>query len=143
MSLGTPESNYMWKNLLRLSQKLEIEFNFSHERFPVKSLRSMRGFYFAKSFGKDQLYLHRLSRACWGENLDIADLSTLNRIVESLGLDYNKFLEFTEKNETKQKLREDTQRSFERGVFLAPTFFLGIGMYWGSPEILWYLETTF
>lgn len=35
----------------------------------------------------------------------------------------------------------DTQKAFERGVFGAPTFFVDGDMYWGTPEILWYLES--
>ena len=51
--LGTLEFDYMERNLQRLSRKLGVGFHFSHERFPVNSLKSMRGFYFAKSLGRD------------------------------------------------------------------------------------------
>ena len=139
--LGTLEFNYMERNLQRLSRKLGVGFHFSHERFPVNSLKSMRGFYFAKSLGRELEYLHRLFQACWADNLDIADGPTLKGIVESLGFDHSLYVEFTEKDETKQKLRADTQRALERGVFGAPTFFLDGEMYWGSPEVLWYLDT--
>ena len=86
--LGTLEFNYMERNLQRLSRKLGIGFHFSHERFPVNSLKSIRGYYSAKSLGKDHDYLHRLFRACWADNLDIADEATLKVIVELLELDY-------------------------------------------------------
>jgi len=94
----------------------------------------MRGYYFAKSLDKEHEYLHKLFRACWADNLDIADPATLKVIIESLGLDHKMFLEFIEKDETKQRLRADTQNAFERSVFGAPTFFLEGEMYWGSPE---------
>jgi 2-hydroxychromene-2-carboxylate isomerase len=138
---GSLEYNYMVKNLERLSKTLGVHFKFSHERFPVNSLRSLRGSYFAKEAGKEAEYISRIFDACWSDDKDITQDSVLKPIVEdSLGLDFGKFLSFIEKDETKQKLRSDTQRALERGVFGAPTFFVDGDMYWGTPEILWYLE---
>lgn len=138
---GSLEYNYMAKNLERLSKSLGVNFKFSHDRFPVNSLRSMRGTYFAKHAGKESEYIQEIFDACWSQDKDITQDSVLKLIVEdSLGLDFGQFLSFIEKDETKQKLRSDTQNALERGVFGAPTFFIDGDMYWGTPEILWYLE---
>ncbi|MDH2901769.1 MAG: 2-hydroxychromene-2-carboxylate isomerase [archaeon] len=138
---GSLEYNYMAKNLERLSKTLDVNFKFSHDRFPVNSLRSMRGSYFAKESGKESEYIQEIFEACWSQDKDITQDSTLKPIIEdSLGLDFSRFLSFIEKDETKQKLRSDTQNALERGVFGAPTFFIDGDMYWGTPEILWYLE---
>ncbi len=58
----------------------------------------------------------------------------------SLNLDSDQLNLFIEKEETKQRLRADTQNSFERGVFGSPTVFVDGEMYWGTPEAFWYLD---
>jgi 2-hydroxychromene-2-carboxylate isomerase len=138
---GSLEYNYMAKNLERLSKTLGVNFKFSHNRFPINSLKSLRGSYFAKQAGKESEYMQKIFDACWSEDKDITQDSILKQIGEdSLGLDFSRFLSFIEKDETKQKLRSDTQNALERGVFGAPTFFIDGDMYWGTPEILWYLD---
>jgi 2-hydroxychromene-2-carboxylate isomerase len=134
---GSLEYNYMAKNLERLSKKLSADFRFSHERFPINSLRSVRGSYFAKEAGKEEEYIQEVFNACWSQDKDITKDSILKPIVEnSLGLDFSRFISFIEKDETKQRLRSDTQNALEKGVFRAPTFFVDEDMYWGTPEIL-------
>lgn len=139
---GSLEYNYMARNLERLSHELGVEFKFSHDRFPINSLKAMRGSYFAKQEGKEKEYIEKVFQACWGRDQDITQNFVLEGIVkDSLGLDFSHFLEFIEKGETKQKLRSDTQIALERGVFGAPTYFVDGEMYWGTPEILWHLES--
>jgi 2-hydroxychromene-2-carboxylate isomerase len=139
---GSLEYNYMMKNLERLSRELGVEFKFPHDRFPVNSLKAMRGSYFAKQEGKEADYIEKMFQACWAKDQDITQTPVLEGVVkDALGLDFGRFLESIEKNDTKQKLRSDTQIALERGVFGAPTYFVDGEMFWGTPEVLWYLES--
>jgi 2-hydroxychromene-2-carboxylate isomerase len=139
---GTLEYNYMAKNLERLSRSLGIEFRFAHERFPVDALRALRGSYFARDQLIEEDYIRTIFRACWGEDRDISDIKILRKIVSGdLGLDFDIFTEHIGKEDTKALLRSDTQTAYDRGVFGAPTFFINGEKYWGTPEVLWYLDT--
>jgi len=137
---GSNEYNYMVKNLERLSQVLGIEIHFPHSLFPVNSVRALRGSYFAEAEGKVHDYVSRVFLEYWAKGTDISDPANLGRIVESLGLDRGRFFEFIEREDTKLRLRNDTTRAFERGVFGAPTYFVDGVMYWGTPEVLWFLN---
>ena len=137
---GSLEYDYMAKSLQRLSKALGIAFNFQHSSFPVNSLRPLRGTYFASSEGKLVEYISAVFGSYWASGVDISDQSNLGKIAESLGLDRDKFLISTESEAAKLRLKEDTQRALQRGVFGAPTYFVNGEMYWGSPEVLWYLE---
>jgi 2-hydroxychromene-2-carboxylate isomerase len=137
---GSLEYNYMVKNLQRISKVLDVEFNFPHSLFPVNSLRALRGSYFAESHEKAQEYVTRVFGEHWGRGLDISDPLTLGRIVKSFGFNGNEFSEYIGREETKLRLRRDTQEAYERGVFGTPTFFVDGEMFWGTPEILWFLE---
>jgi 2-hydroxychromene-2-carboxylate isomerase len=132
------EYNYMAKNLERFSKIINIPFKFSHERFPINSLKALRGYYYARDQGKDESYIRKVFESCWGLDEDITQVSVLRKIVESLGFDPEEYFSFIEKEETKQLLKNGTQKAFDRGVFGAPTVFLGGEMFWGTPgEVLW------
>jgi 2-hydroxychromene-2-carboxylate isomerase len=137
---GSLEYDYMAKSLQRLSKALGIAFNFQHSSFPVNSLRPLRGTYFASSEGKLVEYISAVFGSYWASGVDISDQNALGKIAESIGLDKDRFLPSIEDEAAKLRLMEDTQRALHRGVFGAPTYFVDGEMYWGSPEVLWYLE---
>ncbi|HYB04640.1 MAG TPA: DsbA family protein, partial [Nitrososphaerales archaeon] len=91
---GSHEFNYMENNLRRLSKKLDVDFRFSRSRFPVNSLKAMRGYYLAQTSEKGAQYLHSIFRACWGNDLDISDLLILQKEIRAMGLDAQEFAEF-------------------------------------------------
>jgi 2-hydroxychromene-2-carboxylate isomerase len=140
LTKGSLEYDYMAKSLQRLAKALGIAFNFQHSSFPVNSLRPLRGTYFASSVGKLVEYISTVFGSYWGSGVDISDENALGKIAESLGLDRDRFLHSIEAETAKLRLKADTQRALQRGVFGAPTYFVDGEMYWGSPEVLWYLE---
>ena len=140
LTVDSLEYDYMAKSLQRLSKALGIAFNFQHSSFPVNSLRPLRGTYFASSGGKLVEYISAVFGSYWASGVDISDQNALGKIAESLGLDRDRFLHSIEDEAVKLRLKEDTQRALQRGVFGAPTYFVDGEMYWGSPEVLWYLE---
>ena len=137
---GTNEYNFMVANLERISRTLGIEFNFPHSSFPPNSVRALRGAYFAESRGRVDDYVSRVFREYWVKGTDISDHQNLGAIAASLGMDKGEFLEFIEREETKLRLRKETERAYERGVFGSPTYFIDGKMYWGTPEVLWLLD---
>ena len=137
---GTNEYNYMVANLERISRTLGIGFNFPHSSFPPNSVRALRGAYFAESKGKVDGYVSRVFREYWVNGTDISDYQSLGTVAASVGLDSDEFLEFIEREETKVRLRRETERAYERGVFGSPTYFVDGRMYWGTPEVLWLLD---
>ena len=137
---GTNEYNYMVANLERISRTLGIEFKFPHSSFPPNSVRALRGAYFAEAVERVDDYVSRVFREYWVNGTDISDHQSLGAIAASLGMERDEFLEFIEREETKLRLRRETQRAYERGVFGSPTYFIDGKMYWGTPEVLWLLD---
>ena len=137
---GTNEYNYMVANLEWISRTLGIEFNFPHSSFPPNSVRALRGAYFAESRGRVDDYVSRVFREYWVNGTDISDAQSLGTMAASLGLSRDGFLEFIEREETKLRLRKETERAYGRGVFGAPTYFVDGRMRWGTPEVLWLLD---
>ena len=61
----------------------------------------------------------------------------LIKIVENLDINPNKFLNFLQQQDTKDRLKDNTQELVDRGGFGSPTFFLNENkMYFGQDRIL-------
>jgi len=136
---GSHEYDYMVKNLERLSRIIGIEFSFPHATFPINSVKALRGSYFAESKGRIHDYISSVFTEYWVKGTDISEPNNLGRIAESLGLNRTEFLGFIEREDIKLRLRSETSQAYERGVFGAPTYFVNGEMYWGTPEVLWFL----
>jgi len=73
--------------------------------------------------------------ASFGHGRDCSDPAVLTDVAKGLDVDAEEVLQGTSKDEVKQKLKTVTDEAMERGVFGAPTFFLGDEMYWGADRI--------
>ena len=70
------------------------------------------------------------------DGLDISLEENLIKIVENLDVNPNKFLNFIQQQDTKDRLKDNTQELINRGGFGSPTFFLNENkMYFGQDRI--------
>ncbi|MFZ6180601.1 2-hydroxychromene-2-carboxylate isomerase [Nannocystis pusilla] len=76
--------------------------------------------------------IHRIYRAYWDENADIADREVLARALADVGLDAAAILARAESPEIKDELRRRTDEAVARGVFGVPTYFVGDELFWGQ-----------
>ncbi|MDC0717147.1 2-hydroxychromene-2-carboxylate isomerase [Nannocystis bainbridge] len=76
--------------------------------------------------------IHRIYRAYWDENADIADREVLARAIAEVGLDAAAILARAESPEIKDALRRRTDEAIARGVFGVPTYFVGDQLFWGQ-----------
>ena len=56
-------------------------------------------------------------------------------LLERAGIDVGAFLRAIDEQSTKDELRRATELAVERGVFGAPTFFVGDEMFWGNDRL--------
>jgi 2-hydroxychromene-2-carboxylate isomerase len=52
--------------------------------------------------------------------------------LDNVGVPATMLMADIERQEVKDRLRQNTDRAVERGVFGAPTFFVGSEMFWGN-----------
>jgi len=104
--------------------------------FPVNSVKAMRGAFYFIDKGGIESYLESVFRAYWTDGDDISDLETLLKIVDSNQADRDKFKEFIDTQEVKERLIKNTQELMDRGGFGSPTFFIDkTDMYFGNDRI--------
>jgi len=66
---------------------------------------------------------------------DLNDPEVVEQVLREAHFDPADLLHLANEQETKDRLKEVTTQAVERGVFGAPTFFVGEQMFWGQDRI--------
>lgn len=100
--------------------------------FPVNTIRALRGAVAALEEGTFLAYHHAVMEAYWANDQDIGDAEVLKKVIDAAGVDGAKLLARCETEVVKAALKANTDEAVARGVFGAPTFFVGDQMFWGN-----------
>ena len=105
--------------------------------FPVNTLGLMRGAVAMQMRGDDQLvrYLDLIFPAMWVEQRNLGDLAELAAALRAGGFDPEEVFAMASAPEAKDRLKANTEEAVARGVFGAPTFFVGDEMFWGQDRL--------
>jgi uncharacterized protein (TIGR00369 family) len=128
------EGDHARVDLARWADRLGVPLAFPPE-FPVHSLAAARGFHMARRAGQAGAYCRAVLHACWGEGRDVADTAVLRGIAAGLGMDAGSFEASLHDPEVKAWLRAEVDEAIRRGVFGAPTFFVGGEMFHGNDRL--------
>ncbi len=103
--------------------------------FPVNTLKIMRGACAAQQLGCFERYVEAVYAAMWEQGLDMADDAVIQRVLDAAGLDTAAVLATAQDAVVKTRLLDNTQRSFERGAFGSPSFFVGEELFFGKDRL--------
>ena|SRR5271170_290571 len=119
----------------RFIQKHRLtKFRFNRH-FPVNSLLVMRGLIAAEMAGVATPYIEAVLAATWEDDLKMDDPAIVVDALGKAGLDGVTLVQRTQEPDVKEKLIANTQAAVERGVFGAPTFFVGQEMFFGKDRL--------
>ena len=136
--LAPEKKPYLIKDLERISNYYKIPFKMPSE-FPISSLLAMRVLSSLK-VNNIHFYAQKIFEAYWKDNKNIADKEELTALIHSNSV------EKANMQEIKDKLFNNTEAAVKRGIFGAPTFFIGNEMFFGHDRIYLlddYLKTKF
>ena len=74
-------------------------------------------------------------QAIWGDARNLNEPAEVGAVLAAAGFDPQALLALTNEAQTKQALKDATEEAVRRGVFGAPTFFVGEQMFWGQDRI--------
>ncbi len=80
-------------------------------------------------------FMDVIFKAIWVDALNLNDPEVLTSVLTKAQFDPAELLALANEQATKDKLKDVTIQAVERGVFGAPTFFIGTQMYWGQDRI--------
>lgn len=103
--------------------------------FPVNTLQIMRGAVFARREGFLARYAEEMFRHMWSEPRKLDDPEVLRGVLDACGLDAAAIFAGSEEPEVKALLRSETERAVARGVFGAPSFFVGDELFFGKDRL--------
>lgn len=105
--------------------------------FPINTLQLMRGAVGMqlRSDAEFHRYLAAIFSAMFEHPRNLGDLQELAAVLEAAGISPALMLELVQDDRVKQALRKTTEEAVARGVFGAPTFFVGDAMFWGQDRL--------
>jgi 2-hydroxychromene-2-carboxylate isomerase len=131
------KSAYFGRDLQRRAEAAGLPPFVTPSPFPFNGITAMRAFWHLHGGdpGKAVEWARAVFHASFAEGRDCSSPETLADIAMNLGLDAKQLLEATADDAVKAKLKEITGEAMDRGVFGAPTFFVGDEMFWGGDRL--------
>jgi 2-hydroxychromene-2-carboxylate isomerase len=110
--------------------------SFTHNpHFPINTMTLMRGAAWAEIEGRLLPYSRAIFHAMWVEPRNLGDLEVLAPVLAEASIDPAAFQAAVDRADVKQRLRDTTDEAVRRGVFGAPTFFVGDQMFFGQDRL--------
>ena len=123
------------RDLRRWAQKYALPFRVP-DRFPIKTSRPLRGALAARELGVETAYVNAIFRRYWEQNdASITDVDGMQAVAREIGLDPDEFVAVCDGPAIRQALIDATRAALDRGVFGAPSFYIGDELFWGKDRM--------
>jgi 2-hydroxychromene-2-carboxylate isomerase len=132
--LNPVKAKYMIKDLKACADFYKIDYQFNRY-FPLKTVNIMRGAIVAEKEGYLSTYIDKFYKAAWVDSLNLNDPKIVEKVLKNIDLNINSFLEKISDQKIKDELKTRTENAFNKGVFGAPTFFVGSKMFFGQDRL--------
>jgi len=130
------KSRWMQEDLARWARRYGVEFR-HNPHFPINTLLLMRGALGLQMHQPERMvpYVDAVFRAIWVDGRNMNEPAEVAAAVEQAGFDPQQVLALTQQAQVKEGLKAVTQEAVARGVFGAPTFFVGDQQFWGQDRL--------
>ena len=120
------KGRWMGGDLPRFARRYGVPFKFN-PHFPINTLTLMRGAVGLQMRQPERFmpYVNAVFRAMWVEPANLGDPAVLAKTLGAAGFDAESFMALVGDAEVKAKLIANTEAAVARGVFGAPTCFVG------------------
>ncbi len=143
MAMTARKARYLWRDHARYAEITGLPFK-RPRRFPIKTAAALRTVIAAgRDAGTDGESRERakgaisqaIMRAYWERDEDISDPAVIAEIAVGAGFDGDALAAASDSASIRDELTATTDRAIARGVFGAPTFFVGDEMFWGKDRL--------
>jgi 2-hydroxychromene-2-carboxylate isomerase len=130
------KGQYMQDDLQRFAARYGVPFR-HNPHFPINTLMLMRGALGLQMREPARMvpYVDAVYRAIWVDAKNMNDPATVAGVLQQAGFAPEQLLALTADPAVKDQLKVATQEAVSRGVFGAPTFFVGKQMFWGQDRL--------
>jgi 2-hydroxychromene-2-carboxylate isomerase len=142
MAMTARKARYLWCDHARYAELTGLPFK-RPRRFPIKTAAALRIVVAAGNATDSDESRERahaaisqaIMRAYWERDADIGNPAVIAAIATSAGFDGDALIAASDSNSVREELTAITDRAIARGVFGAPTFFVGDEMFWGKDRL--------
>lgn len=129
------KGKWVHQDLQRWAARYGAAFK-NNPHFPINTLVLMRGAAGMQLRGSEfDKYVEAIFRAMWEEPRNLGEPRELAEVLRQAGFDAEGFLALVNDAAVKEQLKNNTEEAVARGVFGAPTFFVGEEMFWGQDRL--------
>jgi 2-hydroxychromene-2-carboxylate isomerase len=130
------KGRWMGGDLARFARRYGVPFTFN-PHFPINTLTLMRGAVGLQMRQPESFmpYVEAVFRAMWVEPVNLGDASVLAATLGAAGFDPAQFQPLVADADVKARLIANTESAVARGVFGAPTCFVGSQMFFGQDRL--------
>ena len=125
---------YVWQDMARQCRKYGLRW-VQPTTFPRLSVLASRVALIGAEKPWMAAYCRRVMELNFALDEDINSPTQLSPILADLGLSADEILAQAQAEPTKALLRTQTEQARARGIFGAPTFFVGTEMFWGNDRL--------
>jgi 2-hydroxychromene-2-carboxylate isomerase len=133
-NLYPSKGRYMWRDLERLCADFRLPFR-RPDPFPQNSLLAARVALVGldQTWGED--FCEAVFRAQFGEGRRIDRADDLTAVLQGMKVDAPRTLELAQSDDSKARLRLQTEEAQRLGLFGAPSFITGGELFWGNDRL--------
>ena len=131
------KGKYMRRDMARCAARYDIPFTYN-SNFPFNSLMIQRACVSLLDSGQSdevRKFLDACFHAAWVDDKNMGDAATVGSVLEAAGFKADDIAARAADPAAKEKLKANSDDAVARGVFGAPTFFVGDEMYFGQDRL--------
>ncbi len=128
------KGRYSGQDMQRFARRYGVTLTMN-PHFPVNTLMAMRLATAALDSEQRDTVLAALFEGLWLNQKNLADIEVLGGTLADAGLDPQHWAAQAQDQSVKDRLKATTEEAVARGVFGAPTFFVGEEMFFGQDRL--------
>ena len=130
------KGRYMLQDLARYAKRYGVPLKFN-PHFPINTLTLMRAVTGIQLHQPERFidFIDCLFRALWVDGRNLGDPAVVAQVLAENGFDPAQVLELTQDEAVKDALKRKTDEAIARGVFGAPSMFVGQQLFFGQDRL--------
>uniref|UniRef100_E1TER4 2-hydroxychromene-2-carboxylate isomerase n=1 Tax=Burkholderia sp. (strain CCGE1003) TaxID=640512 RepID=E1TER4_BURSG len=132
--LQKEKGTYVWKDMERQCRKYGLAWT-RPSAFPRAALLALRVALLGAQREWIAAYCREIMQQNFVHDRDIGSVEVVSEALAKLGLPAQQIIADAQSDANKLRLREQTEAAAAKGIFGAPTFFVGNEMFWGNDRL--------
>ena len=130
------KGRFMLQDLARFARRYQVPMQFN-PHFPINTLPLMRAAVAVQRYLPERFeaFLTLIFQAMWVQARNLGDPAVLAEVLVAGGFDPQQLLALTAEQAIKDALKANTDEAVKRGVFGAPSLFVGDELFFGQDRL--------